>query len=241
MNFVRFFVPGTCCICGEITKSAFDCKKFFFNSGKNRFESPFCEHCTQRMEKSFYKARRKIDGIDNTAVFLFGFSDETVERAIYHLKTQNCAACRAFFAKLAGEVVKDMLSEETEDFCLSYIPRSISLFDKYGFDQSEEVLRTFVLSNPSFSFMKLFERDKRYKTPQRALNKKQRLINAGRSLKLSANSYIPQRIIILDDMITTGASAATAYKLLSGVGRENVSFLFLAGTENIKERRNKNE
>ncbi len=239
MNLVRFFVPETCCVCGEITKSAFEGKKVFFNSGKNRFESPFCEHCTQRMEKSFYKARRKIDGTTDTAVFLFGFSDETVERAIYHLKTQNCAACRTFFANLAGEVVKDMLAGKTEDFCLSYIPRSISLFDKYGFDQSEEVLRTFVRQNTSFSFIKLFERDKRYKTPQRALNKKQRLINANKSLKLSANSYIPQKIIILDDMVTTGASAVTAHKLLSEAGIKDVSFLFLAGAENIEERRKK--
>ncbi len=241
MNLLHFFLPQTCCICGEITKNAFENKKIYFQGGKNRFESPFCENCTQRMEKSFYKARRKIDGTDSTAVYLFGFSDETVERAIYHLKTQNCKACRAFFANAAGEVVEEMLAGKKTDLCLSYIPRSISLFDKFGFDQSEEVLRTFVRFYPSTNLIRLFERDKRYKSPQKTLDKKQRLINAERSLKLLTCPSIPKSIIILDDMITTGATASTAYKLLSGIGKGDVSFLFLAGTENIEERRKNNE
>lgn len=241
MNLLHFFLPETCCICGEITKTAFENKKIYFHGGKNRFESPFCENCTQRMEKSFYKARRKIDGTDNTAVYLFGFSDETVERAIYHLKMQNCKACRTFFANAAGEVVEEMLAGKKTDICLSHIPRSISLFNKFGFDQSEEVLRTFVRLYPFANLIRLFERDKRYKSPQKTLDKKQRLINAEKSLKLLPNSDIPNHIIIFDDMITTGATASTASRLLSENGKRDVSFVFLAGTENIEERRKNNE
>ncbi|MBR5553070.1 MAG: ComF family protein [Clostridia bacterium] len=245
MNIIRFFgklfFPEICCVCGEIKGSALKDRKTCFNSGKNMIESPFCEDCTRRMEESFYKARPDLRKTQSPSVYLFGFSSETVSRAIYHLKTHNCAACRRFFARLSGEVMKDMLSGIEGEFFLTNIPRSVSLLDKYGFDQSEEVLRTFVRFNDSFSYQKLLERDKRYKAPQRLLNAQERLINARRSLKLVDNAEVPKKVIVLDDMITTGATAITARNLLISGGASDVRFLFLAGAENFKERRTKNE
>ncbi|MBE6571032.1 MAG: hypothetical protein E7656_02145 [Ruminococcaceae bacterium] len=239
--FGRLFFPEICCICGEVKVPVLDKGKISFNSGKNIIESPFCEDCTKRMEESFYKAHPDLRKTGSPSVYLFGFSDETVQRSIYHLKTHNCAACRRFFAKLCGEVMKDMLLEMNGEVFLTNIPRSVSLFDKYGFDQSEEVLRTFVRLDSSFSYCKLIERDKRYKAPQRMLNAQERLINARRSLKLVDNAEVPKNIIVLDDMITTGATATTARDLLINRGATDVRFLFIAGAENFKERRNKNE
>lgn len=240
MNLLNFFAPEICCICGEITDSGFDLQKTLFNSGKNKIESPFCPHCTHRMEKSFCKARRKIPGTDCIAIYLFDFSDETVQRAIYQLKTHNFAAIREFFARLTGEVMKDMLTGEKNNFVLTNIPRSISLYDKYGFDQSEEVVRTFVRLNNSFEYKKIFVRDKKYRAPQRSLGAKERLVNARRSLQLLA-TQVPKRVLVLDDMITTGATAMVATELLTGAGCEKAMFLFIAGKENNKERRNENE
>lgn len=227
--FSQLFLPQSCCICGEILEN-----DIFFKYKENKIKSPFCASCTVRLEKSFRCCTRKISGINAHAVYLFSYNYETVEKAIFHIKSSDCYASTNFFAQLSAAVLNDIKGNKKA--CLTHIPRSRLLFGKYGFDQSENVCRTLVRYCNNIDYQKIFERDSRFQTPQRNLNRQERLINARNSLKLF-NREVPDEVFVLDDMITTGATAIASYELLARQGCGKISFLFLAGKEKITERR----
>ena len=229
----QLFLPEICCICGEIADDG-----VFFDSGKGKIKSPFCAACTARLEKSFRCTEKQIQGISAHAVYLFSFNDETTERAIYHIKTIGCSRSIGFFAELAKLVLKEFIKEK--GVCITNVPRSISLLEKFGFDQSERVTRTLVRASDNFRYKKLFERDKRFKKSQRLMGERERLTNARKSLKLFDRNT-PEKVIVIDDMITTGATAIATYELLTSAGCGKIYFLFLAGKEKTKERRTQNE
>ena len=229
----KLFLPDICCICGEITDGS-----IYFNTERFKIKSPFCASCTAQLENSFRCVKRNIKGIGAHAVYLFSFSNETTEKAIYHIKIRECAASNEFFASLARCVLEELCGNDT--LCVTNVPRSISLLQKYGFDQSEAVTRTLVRDGEPFYYKKLLCRNKRFKKPQRYLNAKERLANARASLMLFDRN-MPDTVVVIDDMITTGATAKATYELLTSAGCGKIYFLFLAGKEITKERRKENE
>ncbi len=230
--------PDTCCICGEVKKDFFDTGKILFHGKKSSIESPFCQSCTRRLSKSYTLSRRKIPGTHCFGISLFDFADETVKNLIYHIKKQNCTVCKQFFAKILEEPINELIPEK-ENCTITYIPRSIVLHQKYAYDQSEEVVRTFVLNNSWPKFCDIFYRDKNYKLPQKNLGVKARFFNAKMSLKLKESPNQDDTIIVIDDMVTTGATASAAYSLLKRSGASDIYFLFMAGTAKFEERRTK--
>lgn len=238
MSFFQLFKdivsPDTCCICGEVTRDFFDTGKIMFHGKISSIESPYCKTCTLRLSKSYTLSRRKIPGTHCFGISLFDFADETVKNLIYHIKKQNCTVCKQFFAKLLAEPINELIPENCT---LTYIPRSIVLHQKYAYDQSEEIVRTFVRFNEWAKFRDIFYRDKNFKLPQKILGVKARFFNAKMSLKLKESPNLDDTIIVIDDMVTTGATASAAYSLLKRSGASDIYFLFMAGTPKFEERR----
>lgn len=230
-----FLLPESCCLCGEVY-DFFAKKPVKITFGEKTIESPYCRSCTKALAKSFDAEKRSLAHNVN-ATFLFDYSFEVVQKAIHHLKTEDCDKCFGFFAQLAGEYIGDTGIKD-----LTYIPRSHSLLRKNGFDQSERIISTFVRFNKDAKFLHIFERDKKHSKPQKTLSSKDRFINAQSSLIFNPKEALPKEIVVFDDVITTGATAETAAALLINGGAEKIELLFLAGARIIiEERRNQNE
>lgn len=245
--FNDFLFPDVCCICGEVIGdfAHYGSEKIYFKSKYSRpVPSPFCQSCTQRLENNFEIQKRKIGkNFDQPSVFLFDYTDETVKRALMHIKTKECGKCRKFFAEIIKGPLKLLTYKyPSQNCCITHIPRSIQMMTKCGFDQSEQILRTYVLYNGEIAY---FETMVRLKTSsvQKKLSPDNRFINIRNSL-----SFIPnlpdnhvfdkptQLTVIFDDIITTGATAQETARLMSSHGIKNMCFLFIAGTKKIIER-----
>ncbi len=233
--FKDFLYPDACCLCGEID-GFFSHKPVKIMLGEKEIQSPYCFSCTRSLIKGFEENKFRISETA-TAITLFDYTHESVQKAIFHIKKIKCSKCINFFAEIVGETTKDLGIQR-----IAYIPRSRKLYKTYGFDQSEMVISTFVRGCDNIELVELFERNKRHSTPQKTLSYDDRFINAKRSLQLRSDAEVPKSIIVFDDIMTTGATAETAAELLKAGGADNIALLFLAGAKIIiEERRNENE
>ena len=219
--------PPVCCICKDISRGTPSEKQSKINLGGKVFSVGLCPDCAASIERSYGPWKRRTSIRNNTAFYLFNYRDEAVRKLMHHVKTCKCRSCRKFFAKALEECLDVMLSDGSE---LTYIPRSQTLMKKYGFDQSKCVAEEYVRLHPETKFRQLFIRNEGMfrNTPQKRLNRKQRLENAGRSLSLVGNTHFPHNVVLFDDIITTGATADAASALLEKENVQNVKLLFLA-------------
>ncbi len=63
---------------------------------------------------------------------------------------------------------------------------------------------------------------------QTQLNKKQRQENIRNAFSLRKKAYIPERVCIIDDVFTTGATTMEAARILKRAGAKTVSILVIA-------------
>ena len=234
LDFISdLFFPPMCCICNESARLISQPHGVQINLGGNSFESPFCPACSKRLEKAYGPWLRKAGAGKQGAYYLFDYSDETVKRAIRHIKTCKCSQCRRFFAKAAEECLDRLVADGST---LTYIPRSRKLYDKYEFDQSRCILQEYLKLGKNAHFAEIFLRNagKFNNAPQKSLNYKQRFENARSSLLLIPNCKLPLSVVVFDDIITTGATADTAAVLLYSANVNSVKMFFLAEAPLIK-------
>ncbi len=227
--------PDSCCLCGDVF-SYFEDEHPKILIGGNNITSPYCADCTKALMKAYCDIKEDdFEGIN--IEFLFEYSGETVQKALKHIKRTRCEKCELFFALLLNQAVK---GENIRH--IAYIPRSVKLHKKYGFDQSERIVSTFVRINDKVTQIDAFERNRKSSVAQKNLSAKDRFINAKKSLVLHENTKLPKEIIVFDDIITSGATAKTAANLLYNGGVKNIKLIFLAKAGEItKERRKTNE
>ena len=233
--FKDFVYPDACCLCGEID-GFFSHRPVKIMLGAKEIQSPYCFSCTRSLLKGFEENKFRISE-RSTAITLFDYTHESVQKAIFHIKKTKCLKCINFFAEIIGDTVKDTGIQR-----ITYIPRSRKHYKTYGFDQSDAVISTFVRDCDNIKLVELFERNRHHSKPQKTLSYDDRFINAKRSLQLRSDADIPKSIIVFDDVMTTGATAETAAELLKAGGADNIVLLFLAGAKIIiEERRKENE
>ena len=222
--------PESCCLCGDVF-SYFEDRRITVLMGEKKLSSPYCAECTKSIMSAYCNST--VKSADNTQTqYLFDYSHETVQIALKHIKRTRCEKCDMFFASILDESVKHENIRH-----IAYIPRSVKLKKKYGFDQSERIIRTFVRLNDSIVQINAFGRNNKVKTPQKSLSAKNRFINAKKSLVLQENTTLPKEMLVFDDIVTTGATAKTAANLLYGGGVQKIKLLFLAKAREITEER----
>lgn len=112
-----------------------------------------------------------------------------------------------------------------EPLTLSYLPASPTAFKRRGFDHTELIAHeaSRILRIPCANLLN------RPKTlDQRALSRKDRAQNMNKAMTVRTNAKIPQRVLLVDDVHTTGSSLYAASRALSSAGAEEVFCLTFA-------------
>ncbi len=110
---------------------------------------------------------------------------------------------------------------DAKDVAVTYSPRSRAAHRREGFDQSQRLARR-LASRCGYKYLTLLRRRRLYRASlQKELSVSERRKNAARSLMLSEPlGEVPPCVVLLDDVVTTGATLGEATRLLrrAGVG-----------------------
>ena len=144
-------------------------------------------------------------------------------RILYRLKKNDINTCFRF---LGDELAKtaDKLLQPDDEYVVTFLPRTPDRVLEYGFDQSKRLAKEMsdALGLPTLSTLKRALRAK----PQKALRSAvARVKNTEGSLFLrkgAEKALFGKRVLLVDDVVTSGASMRTAAKLLRDAGAREI-------------------
>ena len=227
---LNLIFPPKCVLCGETLIY--------------RATTPFCPICRSRYEQE--KAlpcpecgeKHELCECASERMKRYGkaihigeyVKEETALRSmILFAKDSSYEYLYRFQASELAALVRRRL-DDCEDFVVTYAPRKASKVAKYGIDQAKETSRRVakLLSIPHYTVLKHIESDE-----QKRLTAEERSKNAKRSYRLSkdADGLIRgKRVILYDDVVTSGATMVACASLLKKAGAKEIVFLSVGRT-----------
>ena len=157
---------------------------------------------------------------------------------VLHIKDNNYPAAFDFMAGEMTEVLKLRLplitSAPLDQIILTWVPRSEKAKRRAGHDQSDEMAKRIaallgcrllpMFENSSVSFQKTLSKDKRRENAKNSYSLKEGVIDA----------VGHRHVVLVDDIVTTGASIGACAKLLRDSGIKHLSALVYAKTDSPK-------
>lgn len=223
--------PDTCVGCGEPLGRARD--RVFCPSCRKKFLSEIsapCPSCGRSYDLCGCRPKNFLP--DGYAYFLpYDKADGVTRKALLCCKNRRV---KPLFAELAGMMLatakKRGYFDGTE--LVTYIPRAAAKVVKRGIDQAEELAREFCRQSGA-EFAPLI-RHAAYSAEQKSAGISDRSVNAQRSYVLTASSdrIAGRKIILIDDIVTTGATVNVCTELLKDAGASEV--ICLSAARSIK-------
>ena len=242
LDFVKSLIaPPRCACCGErydvfendhIEALCSDCRVEW-----EKAKMTFCHGCGRESSSCICKGRFLKD-VRILSIVKFGNNQRT-DRFIYLLKRSDLPRIVNF---AADELYKRLKKEESlmdvdySDSIITNVPRKIKTRRLYGFDHAA-VLAENVAELMDIRYEKLLKRRIGGRT-QKKLDEKKRLSNVkGRFLGVPDIDIKGARVILVDDVMTTGATASECVKILRQNGASEVILLTLARTESKRKQK----
>lgn len=235
--------PPKCINCGELldielTERVSDpfCPKcrLHFERAKNDecercgLEMKFCRCMPQAMSKVQCTSLLKLMGYKNRD------NSMPLRRFVYSMKRTSLKARNSFVAEqMRALLIPEMRAYGLlpEDCVISYLPRSRKNKALYGLDQSL-ILAKSLSRITGIRLVPCFRR-KLFTTEQKNLNKYERILNMRSAYELRdlGDSIKDKTVILVDDVVTTGASMAACARLAYSANAYAVMGICVAKTE----------
>ena len=170
--------------------------------------------------------------------------DAVGNRILYRLKMRNIATCFRFLGDRLAKTTEKLISLD-DDYLVSFIPRTPNRVLDYGHDQSKELALEMSLSL-NLPMEVLFKRSARARAQKKLKSVKARKENIENDLSLKkevAEKVSGRRVLLVDDIVTSGSSMRVAAKLLREAGAREViavSVAIVSRVRNLKTEAEKN-
>lgn len=138
---------------------------------------------------------------------------------IYSLKRDNRKDVLDFLSKELADAISNGI-EKPESYLFTSIPRRRSEIIKYGIDHAEILARAVAKRLGGRYERTLISKAKQ--AQKKSGDRTERYKNAKFILKNKRMDLAGQKVIIIDDIITTGASMGAAAMLLKGIGAKKI-------------------
>lgn len=154
-------------------------------------------------------------------VYRYMFSDEILptNNLLYSLKQDNRKDVVDFLADELCDAIKASV-KNPEAFLYTSVPRRRSAIIEYGFDHAEQLSRA-VAKRLGGKYIKALK-SKAKKAQKSAANRSERLTNAKFKLRSDNLDISNHNVILIDDIVTTGASLGTCAMLLKSAGAKKI-------------------
>lgn len=150
---------------------------------------------------------------------LFRFSGE-FRHLLNAYKFLDRRSLASFFAELVAREVEG----RWQGWPIVPVPPRPGKFRERGWDQVEDLARA--LARRGFPVARVLER--RCSSEQKKLGREERGMNARAAYRLKDNATLPKCALLLDDIMTTGATADACAAALKDGGTERVALIALA-------------
>ncbi len=239
MKILDLIFPPKCACCGELLEYG--------------TKLPFCATCHAEWE---YAKIHCDDENFGTAVTVYnhkyvmmengGYAaylvkylpskrDSAENRLIYDLKNYSYSRTVDFVASEFAALIYDTApfickgGSRNSDAVITWIPRSSGTKLKYGFDHMERC--AMVLGKKIGIPAKRILIKNSKAREQKRLSHRERQINADESMMLRKGERLDSKLVVLiDDIITTGASVNAAAKLMTEAGAAQIIAITIAAT-----------
>ncbi len=213
----------SCAVCGKHCRTlpvCPDCRRTHFAPAP--LDDRICRICGRRLisERGLCLECRTAPALTHTdgAFPLFSYRLwNTV--LLSRWKFQGERTLSAFFAECLAVRLRQM-HIKLGAFCLVPVPPRTGKIREHGWDQIEEMC-AFLEFMHGFCVRQLLERSSQ--TEQKSLDRRGRLATIGKSYRIKDSAAsIPERVCIIDDVMTTGATIESCAEALKGAGVKKV-------------------
>jgi len=184
-----------------------------------------CQCPTELMSKAKINSFAKLTfyNTDNVSV---------QDKLIFELKKKKNLRLLSFLAEETKDKLSDFFTAE-QDIILCYLPRSHKALNQEGNDQAKELAKA-LSKTFSLPCLPLISRKKFGNKEQKALPLTARKENVKNAFYLNQklkNQVFGKRILLIDDIVTTGAGMSYCAKLLYQAGAKEVCSFALASSD----------
>ncbi len=212
-----------CVFCGErldIDDKAL-CKCCLKLYGHNKTRN--CARCSRLLHRCSCPTvdleKNRIKGVFKVFRYITGEGRCPSSDVIFALKNSNRQDVLEFLSsELMGSITYGLTDLTPESTVIVNIPRRKSAVRNFGYDHAKSLAKS-LAKKMNVSYLDLFKSNA--KMAQKELSIEERSKNASFTLK-SKPSLKGKRVIILDDIITTGSSVKEAAKHLSTLGARKI-------------------
>lgn len=251
MNFLaRLLFPPRCSACnalldwtaphavakrGRAIEDALcaDCAQRWYEAEREE-----CEVCASRVRDCLCMPRllkgAHLHALCKAVYYVPKKRKETPNRVVYHIKEQGDRRTPHFLAERLAPGIAELLRSSGiawESCVVTYLPRTVRAVRLHGFDQSKHLARE--LSRIlGFPMQRLIRRTHGANRVQKQLSASERAENAKRSFASVRRAECRGKTVLLvDDVVTTGAGMAACARLLYSLGARRVIGVCVAADE----------
>lgn len=204
--------PRKCVFCGGIL---------------NRNESGICRSC--RTELPEYEGDRYLPELDGCCVLWY--YQDAVRESLHRFKFYN----RPDYADVYGPILAMKIQQRFPDAqVLTWAPVSKSRLKQRGYDQSE-LLAKAAAKELGIPAVRLLEKHRDNPAQSGIENADARRENVRDAYRLCGDAA-GKRIVLVDDILTTGATAGECARVLRQAGAERVYLVAVASGKQDKEK-----
>lgn len=154
---------------------------------------------------------------------------------IYNVKRSYNLSLIKFFAKEIADFDRE---KHLENVVVTFSPRSQQALKEYGYDQAK-LLAKYYARELGYVFRDVLKRKRRYRqSQQKLLNHKQRALNVRNAFYIRNEALVKGKtVVILDDVVTSGATLGECISVLYSSGAKNVICRSIAYTYRKNKRK----
>lgn len=208
--FLNILFPPKCVLCEKVLADT---------------ESDLCREC-RITTKSYPFGRKKVQFLDSfTAVWYY---DGYVRRSLLRYKF---GGKRGYAPSYGRMVAMKLLREYPEGFdCLTWVPVSPWRRFTRGYDQVELLARAVSaeLGIPAIPMLKKVRHNRRQSGIRDAASRKANVLGAYKTMQ--PGNIRGRRLLLLDDILTTGATASECARMLKSAGAREVHCAAIAAS-----------
>ena len=176
--------------------------------------------CTEYRKLAFYKS---------------GGESDAVRSMVYSVKRQYPLALMRFLAREMYQLDEESI---TKDTVITFAPRSREAVRTYGYDQAKLLSEFFAKESGAVFCKCLRSRITLRHTEQKLLNYAQRAANArGAYAVCNAKEIAGKDVLLIDDVVTSGATVGECIAVLYGAGAKSVACRSIAQTYRKNKRK----